>query len=125
MMMVSMGLTALWAIIKYIVFGIGCTIGFVPPPGLGEPSVFIGVPSYTVPENSGPAVVYVGIISGSIEFPRQVQISFFTSDVTAQGKFVYMATIYFEQQQKIRLSHFIYTQVVLVLFLLTMMMLQR
>ncbi len=75
---------------------IGCTIGFVPPPGLGGPPVFAGVPSYTVPENSGPAGVFVSIISGSIAFPRQVQISFFTSElspVSAQGKFVYMATI--------------------------------
>ncbi len=69
----------------------------MPPPG--GPPIFAGVPSYIVPENSGPAEVYIGIISGSIEAPRQVQISFFTSElvpVSAQGKFVYMATIEFE-----------------------------
>ncbi len=68
----------------------------MPPPVLGGPAVFAGVPSYTVAEDGGPAGVFVSIISGSIEFPRQVQISFFTSElspVSAQGKFVYMATI--------------------------------
>ncbi len=66
----------------------------MPPPG--EPPFVGGVPSYCVPEDGGPALVYVSIISGSIEFPRQVQISFSTSElapVSAQGKFVYMAIL--------------------------------
>ena len=63
-------------------FSIECTIGFVPPPGQ-QP--FIGQPSYTVSESSGPARVYVGIIAGSIEAPRSVQITFSTSPDTATG----------------------------------------
>ncbi len=59
-----------------------CTIGFVPAPG--QPA-FVGLPSYTVPEQSGPATVYVSVIAGSIESPRTVQISFSTSDNSATG----------------------------------------
>ncbi len=59
-----------------------CTIGFVPPPG--QPA-FVGVPSYTVPEQSGPATVYVSVIAGSIESPRTVVISLATSDNSATG----------------------------------------
>ncbi len=59
-----------------------CTIGFVPSPGL---PAFVGVPSYTVPEQSGPATVYISIIAGSIESPRTVLISFSTSDNSATG----------------------------------------
>ncbi len=59
-----------------------CTIGFVPPPG--QPA-FVGVPSYTVPEQSGPAPVVVASIAGSIETPRTVLLSFSTSDNSATG----------------------------------------
>ncbi len=59
-----------------------CTIGFVPPPG--QPP-FVGVPSYIVPEPSGPATVYVSIIAGSIESPRTVLVSLATSDNSATG----------------------------------------
>ncbi len=59
-----------------------CTIGFVPAPG--QPA-FVGVPSYTVPEQSGPATVYVSVIAGSIESPRTVLVSFSISDDSATG----------------------------------------
>ena len=64
---------------------IECTIGLIPPPG--QPA-FVGVPVYTVLEDSGLVLVYLGITAGIIETPRTVTVSFSTSPTSppeAQG----------------------------------------
>ena len=64
---------------------IGCVIGFVPRPG--DPSFGLPPPPSYPPdgEGSGSACVYIDVIQGSIEAPRQVVVTLSTDPVSAQG----------------------------------------
>ena len=55
------------------------TIGLVPPPGLN-------VPSYQIPENSGPIEICVEVTAGTVIQGQTVTVTFSTSDGSAQRK---------------------------------------